>query len=193
MSFYVYALFSSEKPEVPFYIGKGNGKRLTRHLVYAKKKRNTREKYIVGVISRGGKIEARKISDNLSEALAFKLERDLIRFYGRKPNGPLLNFTDGGEGTSGNILSEVSCSKIKAANTEAYRKLSDEEKMRRAVVNAKNGRSAKCREASSKANTGRKLSAEHRAAISAAHKGKSKPLAQRLKIAESNRLAKRKL
>jgi hypothetical protein len=49
-----------------------------------------------------------KIKENLSEKKAFKLETELIKLIGRidLKTGPLCNFTNGGEGTSGVIVSE---------------------------------------------------------------------------------------
>jgi len=53
------------------------------------------------------------VKDNLDEELSFTLEKDLISFYGRLDlrTGHLVNFTDGGEGKSGSVVSEESIAK----------------------------------------------------------------------------------
>lgn len=102
--FYVYLYIDPSRDEV-FYIGKGRGSRskshkwrkdkhpLTQRLQFMKK-RNIQpiiEKY-----------------ENLVEDGAFRLEKILIKFYGRKDLGlgSLLNLTDGGEGWSGRTHTE---------------------------------------------------------------------------------------
>lgn len=63
------------------------------------------------------------VKDDLDEELSFTLEKDLISFYGRIDlrTGPLVNFTDGGEGRSGAIFSNESIEKQKrsAKNSKA--------------------------------------------------------------------------
>jgi hypothetical protein len=55
-----------------------------------------------------------KLAENLTEQLAFLYEISYIFLIGRKDlgKGPLCNLTNGGEGTSGNILSEDTKHKI---------------------------------------------------------------------------------
>jgi len=91
--YYVYAYIRSKdtltaKASTPYYIGKGKGER-------AVAKHN------------GPKPIDRKfiiiLADNLTELWDFVLERQLIRWYGRKDigTGILHNKTDGGDGSSG--------------------------------------------------------------------------------------------
>lgn len=75
--FYVYVFF--DESGTPIYVGKGTGKRDRRY-------------------HPGPKVRVR---EGITENEAFETERALIRAIGRKPNGPLLNLSDGGEGISG--------------------------------------------------------------------------------------------
>ena len=90
--FYTYAYLRSKdsktaKAGTPYYIGKGHGSRAynTCRTPVPKDK----SKIII-------------LKENLSEQEAFANEKELIKFYGRKDlgTGILMNWTDGGEGTS---------------------------------------------------------------------------------------------
>ena len=105
MCFYVYIYYTNS---IPFYVGKGCNGRVYQHL-YGK----GRNKHLVNKIRKiqketGKDPEIRFFMTNISESLAFDLERYLIRFFGRKDKGlgPLLNLTDGGDGVSGYICTE---------------------------------------------------------------------------------------
>jgi hypothetical protein len=91
MEYYTYAYLREDG--TPYYIGKGKGFRL-----YVKKR-------IVPLPSRDRIIYLKK---NITEHEAIKHEIYMIAVYGRKDNGTgiLRNLTDGGEGTSGKIMSE---------------------------------------------------------------------------------------
>lgn len=99
-----------------FYVGKGSRKRST-----LRQSRNVLWKRIV---AKHG-FETIIHRDNLSEAEAHRIERDLIRSIGRRDlgTGPLCNFTEGGEGSSGRQLSEESRKKMSIA--KRGKKLSD--------------------------------------------------------------------
>lgn len=103
--FYVYVLFR-ENGE-PFYIGKGYRSRINAHL--GKPSGNGRnphkERIINSMLARGIDIPRVKIRIGLTETKANETEIAFIKAVGRKPNGPLVNLTDGGEGRVGVKLS----------------------------------------------------------------------------------------
>jgi hypothetical protein len=113
--YYVYRY--NREDGTPYYIGKGKGDRYrNRHNVPVPKDRSR----IVF------------IETNMSEQDAFDLEVELIAHYGRKDlgTGILRNLTDGGEGSSGYIVSEEQRQKISMSLTG--RKQSQETKDKRA-------------------------------------------------------------
>lgn len=122
--FYIYAFLDTRKPKgkyyykrsgekygpfeyPPFYIGKGQGKRITEHFAPAEMKREETTikcRIINKIVKETGEFPVSiKIKENMSEEKAFKLEIKLIKIIGRikLKNGPLSNLTDGGEGPSG--------------------------------------------------------------------------------------------
>lgn len=100
--FYTYAYLREDG--TPYYIGKGEGKRL-----YEKHKRrgqkDFRPKLENGSINKNRIIYLKK---NITEEEAFKHEIYMISVFGRKDlkTGILINMTDGGDGLSGFIFNE---------------------------------------------------------------------------------------
>ena len=120
----------------PFYVGKGKGRRLNTT--------SGRNKYFENKINRieesGLKSIVIKIHKNLSEDDSFILESKLINIIGRKDlnKGPLINFTDGGEGISGYIHNDKSKKKISIKLRKKFRTIQEEfEKYRYVLLTKK--------------------------------------------------------
>jgi hypothetical protein len=127
--FYVYAYLRADGR--PYYIGKGKDRRAYQSHGWLNKPKH-KDRIIF-------------LETNLSEIGAFALERRYIRWYGRKnidPSGILLNRAEGGEGSSGYIMSD------------ARKKQVSEQMMGNTI------------------NTGKKLSEEHKEKIRSANKGR---------------------
>ena len=105
-NYYVYAYLRQD--DTPYYIGKGKEKRAwsKNHGNVMVPKDSTRIKFV---------------KKNLTEDEAHNLEVSLIKQYGRKDlgTGILINQTNGGEGSSGRLLSEESLKKISNSVTIA--------------------------------------------------------------------------
>ncbi len=103
MSQRFYAYMWLREDGTPYYAGKGTGRRAW-HFKHTMNRPKNRSRIL--------------IFNRSSEAEAFETEKELIRNWGRKDNGTgiLRNFTDGGEGTSGQKCSDeqrIALSKIK--------------------------------------------------------------------------------
>ena len=99
--YYVYTY--NREDGTPYYVGKGKGRRAyTSHRSVHVPKDRSRIVFLY---------------ENMTEAEAHAKEIELIALYGRKDNGTgiLRNLTDGGEGTSGAIVSEETKAKRSAA------------------------------------------------------------------------------
>ncbi len=107
MSYYVYAYLRADNS--PYYIGKGTGYR-----AWSPNHKG------IGVPKDHSKIQM--LFENLSEEAAHAKEKELISFYGRKDlgTGILYNRTDGGEGSSGRVLSQDSKEKIRQATQQQH-------------------------------------------------------------------------
>jgi hypothetical protein len=97
--YYVYVIFRPNGE--PCYVGKGKRFRWTQH---AKGSHNLHLRRIYEAAN--GDLPIVKVRENLTDAEACKVEIALILAIGRGKNGPLVNFTDGGNGVSGHIQSE---------------------------------------------------------------------------------------
>jgi len=101
--FYVYLYLREDN--TPYYVGKGKGDRAFSNQSRRFRKPKDKTKIIFH-------------SENLTEEEAFKIEKELITKYGRKNNrtGILRNLTDGGEGSSGVIISDETKAKMSEAS-----------------------------------------------------------------------------
>jgi hypothetical protein len=108
-TFYIYALFYRG---VPYYLGKGHKKRLHSHERYAHKGNSHKDRLVSSLLKKKKFEKPILIAEGLSEQEAFDLEVLLIHLIGRKPNGPLLNMTNGGEGGAGRVLSKKTKKRI---------------------------------------------------------------------------------
>lgn len=135
--FYVYVIFRPNG--VPCYVGKGRGRRWLVH------KTRGQNKHLSAIYAKaGGDLPILKVRENLTGLEAVDTEIALIAAIGRETcGGPLVNLTDGGDGT-------VGFSEPKSA--EHRRKIGDAQKGK--II------SVECRALLSKANRGRKRSPE---------------------------------
>lgn len=165
--FYVYAYFRPDDGS-PCYIGKGCGDRWRVHL---KRSRNIRLRRIIDRAN--GDIPHVKIRQGLTESEAFKIEVALIKAIGRGELGPLVNLTDGGDGTSGSA---------RVLSAEHRRKIGEAQKGRRHSSEALAKMSA--------AKLGRKklhpMSIDTRAKIGAKNRGKARSPELRKRLSEAN-------
>lgn len=85
MTYYVYMLIDPRK-NLPFYVGKGTGRRARTHLWKNPDTRNQyKENIIASIRAEGLEPEIRYVVENLEdEKLAYKIETELIKHYGRK-------------------------------------------------------------------------------------------------------------
>lgn len=107
--FYVYELIDP-RTNLPFYVGKGSGKRAYAHVAEAAKPRaeqvNTFKCAIINnIIGTGKTVIVKIVQSEMSETAAYSLEEELIARYGRKDastgEGILTNVAEGGLGGKG--------------------------------------------------------------------------------------------
>ena len=107
--FYVYLHRKATTGQV-FYVGKGAGRRAWEH---GEARRGT----LWQRTARKHGLIVEIAADGLQEWYAHEMECELIALHGRRDSGcgPLVNMTDGGEGTSGRVVPDYVRAKHKAA------------------------------------------------------------------------------
>jgi hypothetical protein len=192
---YVYLLF--DWLGIPFYAGKGRGRRYLDHAAPAASANNPRKLAIAQETLRVlGEIPSVKIAEHLSHFEALALEEVFVTAIGRYPHGPLTNLTDGGDGVhdaTGEVAAKIAASLTGFKHSPAAREnmrrshmghkvgLEQREKMRIALTGRK--RPSETRQRISEATLGREISQTVRAAVSKRFKGVPKPPEQRAKMA----------
>lgn len=140
MRHYVYMLFRADGS--PMYVGMGTGDRIDQHLHRRAQGETHRQSSIRKTVSELGDLPRVKIAEGLSGESAAAMERALIAAIGRHPDGPLLNFTDGGDGTHG-LSQEVMAARnrkisaTKRANRRRKKRLIAQPKITAAIRIAK--------------------------------------------------------
>ncbi len=110
--FYVYIL--ARPNGMPFYVGKGTGRRIHHHEPEAQRGHNCHKCSVIRKIwHEGGQVEKRIVFCTDDEQEAYTEECRLIGLYGREN---LTNRTPGGEGGSGFSPSEETRAKLRSAN-----------------------------------------------------------------------------
>lgn len=127
MNYYVYHLINPET-DIPFYVGKGVGKRMYNHESKTRRGKIPQNNIslffeIKSVLKKYGKIKYIKIKENINENEAFLTEISEIKKYGRRNNktGILCNLTDGGEGISGYHHNKFTKNKISTSSIKSWR------------------------------------------------------------------------
>ncbi len=163
MEFYTYVW--RDATGTPFYVGKGKGRRA---------QDTTRRSKVFKEVYVGGGCSVEIVDWFIHESQAHAHEVELIEFYGRRFfGGPLVNMTDGGEGTSGLKHSVEARDKIAAA------------KIGNNSLLGKN-HSAETRAKMSETALGRPKSQEHRNKIGVAFRGRILTEEHRAKLVESH-------
>jgi hypothetical protein len=181
---YVYIYLDPRKtPAEPIYVGKGNGKRASFHKTRANNPILKRK--IAKMNGLGLEPIVEIYQDNLSDQEALNLEIQLISKFGRidLKTGTLCNLTEGGEGSSGRIMSEEtkklwSQQRKGKKQTEAQyaancnRIISEETRKKQSEANKGRKLSPDVIAKIAKSNTGSKRSEETKLLLSKQRKGK---------------------
>lgn len=114
-NYYVYALIDPRNNSI-FYVGKGKTRdtlnrvyrRISDHIRGHDGNNKLKNSVIRKIQRLGLEVKGQIIKEGLLEQEAFELEKELIRSLGKRMSGTgnLVNLTDGGEGSSGHVMSE---------------------------------------------------------------------------------------
>jgi hypothetical protein len=144
--YYVYVWYRTDN-DTPFYVGKGKGTRF-RQLV-------NRNRYFLNVYKKHGGY-SKILYDNLPEKEAALKEIETIREY--RKIYPLTNITDGGEGVSGLVHSQITREKLSMLAKKQWSDPETRSRVRNAILECKDARSAGI----SRAKRGKKFAPEHK-------------------------------
>ena len=155
MDYYVYLHRKKTNGEV-FYVGKGKEDRAWDYY---------RSDYWKRITEKHGRV-VEILEHGLQEWYAFELEKYMIAYYGRKDlgYGKLINFTDGGEGSSGVVCSKETREKMSLASLGKPK--SEEMRKKLSETNTGHSVSSETREKIRVANTGKVMSEEFRKSVS---------------------------
>lgn len=155
--FYVYVIFFVDG--TPCYVGKGKGNRCESHF------KRTHNRYLHRLIQKYGQLPVVIIRENLTECQAFETETAFIRAIGRRDTGtgPLLNFTDGGEGSSGYQHSDDVKIRLSEIARGRFQDPTERERISRVISELMKNPEARAKAGESK--IGVSLSEEHRASL----------------------------
>ena len=134
-NFYTYLYFDPSRNE-PIYVGKGKDKRFNIHL--SRKDMHPLTHRLQMMKRNGVQPIITFLCRNIDEELALLIEQEAISKYGRKDlgKGPLLNLTDGGEGSTGWKMPDKTKEKI-ALKAKARPPQSEETRQKKRVASAK--------------------------------------------------------
>lgn len=169
--YYVYA-YLRKSDNTPYYIGKGKDDRAFR----------PHSKNGKGIHTPTDKSRIVFLETNLSDVGSLAIERRMIEWYGRKDigTGILRNRTDGGDGASGAIRSDIHKFQISAA-------LKGRVSPTKGTISPMKGKTISAEQKSkiSVGLTGNIISSDTRNKISAALKGRPKSAETKMKISET--------
>ncbi len=179
--FYVYEFWRPDTNQC-FWVGKGHGDR-----AFRSPSRNFHFDNVIKKLCRNGmQHEVRIVRQHLTEAEALAYEIELIASR-RASGASITNVTDGGEGVCGLRHSEATREKIKAKRAVQPRRPCSEETKRKLSEAHKGRRKGIPNPDHSARLKGRKLSDEHKAAISASNIGRIVAPETRKKIGAAHR------
>lgn len=115
MKHYVYQ-YIDPRTDLPFYIGKGSGRRSQKHLWEARNG-TCKNKLLQNIILKVGEPRIEIIQEFEAPQDAYDLERKLVQQFGRRINGTgiLANIDEGGRGRTNYIVSDATRAKMAAA------------------------------------------------------------------------------